>query len=101
MIITSHLFDAYLKCPTKCWLRSREDLSAGNSCADSVCAENEAYRAEEFERLLSSLPESDRAIASPSPQNLNDASWRIAIDVRARLGGATAGHRTDTVRRPR
>jgi len=82
MIITSHLFDAYLKCPTKCWLRSREDLSAGNGYADSVCAENEAYRAEESERLLSSFPESDRAITSPGLQNLNDASWRIAIDVR-------------------
>src|SRR5262249_17844352 len=82
MIITSHLFDAYLKCPTKCWLRSREDLSAGNGYADSVCAENEAYRAEESERLLSSFPESDRAITSPGLQNVNDASWRIAIDVR-------------------
>ena len=85
MIITSHFFDAYLKCPTKCWLRSRAELSAGNGYADSVCAENEAYRAEEVARLLASFPGNDRAIASPSLQNLGDASWRIAIDVRLRV----------------
>src|SRR5207248_5066406 len=85
MIITSYLFDAYLKCPTKCWLRSRAELSAGNCYADSVYAENEAYRAEELARLFASFPGNDRAIASPSLQNLSDASWRIAIDVRLRV----------------
>jgi predicted RecB family nuclease len=87
MIITSHSFDAYLKCPTKCWLRSRAELSAENGYADSVCAENEAYRAE---RLLADFPESDRVVASPSLQNLNDASWRFAIDVRLRVHGMEA-----------
>jgi len=85
MIITSDLFDAYLKCPTRCWLRSRAEPSAGDGYADLMRAENEAYREEEFARLLAKAPGNERAIALPSPQNLNNASWRIAIDVRLSL----------------
>jgi CRISPR/Cas system-associated exonuclease Cas4 (RecB family) len=31
MIISSQVFESYLQCPTKCWLRSRTEQPAGNA----------------------------------------------------------------------
>jgi hypothetical protein len=36
MKITSDLFQAYLKCPTKCWLRATGELGTGNSYSEWV-----------------------------------------------------------------
>ena len=36
MKITSRLFEAYLKCPTKIWLLSQEEQYTGNTYADWV-----------------------------------------------------------------
>jgi len=36
MKITSDLFAAFLKCPTKCWLHSRGEIGAGNKYAEWV-----------------------------------------------------------------
>ena len=44
MKITSHLFEAYLKCPTKSWLLSQEEAHTGNRYADWVESQSEAYR---------------------------------------------------------
>jgi len=46
MTITPHLFEAYLKCPTKCFLRSLGETGAGNPYADWVCAQNTFFRRE-------------------------------------------------------
>jgi len=42
--ITSHLFEAYLKCPTKCFLRSHGEAGTGNAYADWVRIQSESYR---------------------------------------------------------
>jgi hypothetical protein len=34
MTVTPSLFEAYLKCPTKCFLRWLNETSTGNECAD-------------------------------------------------------------------
>ena len=34
MTITPHLFAAYLKCPTKCWLRQTGESASGNVYAE-------------------------------------------------------------------
>lgn len=44
MIVSSQLFEAYIQCATKCWLRSRAEPTAGNVYAAWVRAQNEAYR---------------------------------------------------------
>ncbi len=43
MIISSQIFEAYLECPTKCWLRSRAEPITGNVYAEWARAQNEAY----------------------------------------------------------
>jgi predicted RecB family nuclease len=85
MTFTSDIFDAYLECSTKCWLRSRAEPPTGNAYADSVRTEKEAYRARELECLHATVPETDRAIDPPSHQNPKKASWRIGTDVRLRV----------------
>jgi CRISPR/Cas system-associated exonuclease Cas4 (RecB family) len=45
MKITPDLFEAYLKCPTKCWLRATAEPSAGNTYAEWVKAQSDSYRA--------------------------------------------------------
>jgi hypothetical protein len=46
MVITSQLFAAYLKCPTKCWLRWTNEKPTGNTYAEWVADQNETYRDE-------------------------------------------------------
>lgn len=36
MLVTSRHFESYLKCPTKCWLQSRDEPPAGNPQSDSI-----------------------------------------------------------------
>jgi predicted RecB family nuclease len=75
----SQLFEAYLKCPTKCWLRSRGETGEGNAYAEWVRAQNESYRAEGVRRLQDTVPEGERIVA-PATENLKAAKWRLAVD---------------------
>ena len=43
MIVSSPLFDAYLECDTKCWLRARAEPGTGNIYAEWVRLKNETY----------------------------------------------------------
>ena len=43
MIVSSPLFEAYLECATKCWLRARAEPSAGNTYAEWARLQNETY----------------------------------------------------------
>ena len=36
MDITANLLDAFVKCPTKCYLRARGEVETGNAYADWV-----------------------------------------------------------------
>ena len=85
MIVTARLFEAYIECSTKCWLRSRAEPPAGNIYAEWVRGQNETYRQDGLKLLLASFPENDRAIGPPISQNSKDATWRIAIDVRLQI----------------
>ena len=52
MIVSSQLFEAYIECATKCWLRSRAEPAAGNVYAEWARAQNEAYRQDGLKKLL-------------------------------------------------
>jgi CRISPR/Cas system-associated exonuclease Cas4 (RecB family) len=52
MKLTSSLLEAYLKCPTKCYLRSTGQTGAGNAYAEWVREQNDAYRNEGAQRLV-------------------------------------------------
>ncbi len=83
-LVSSQLFESYLECSTKCWLRSRGEPATGNVYAEWVRAQKETYLQDSLKRLLQSLSESDCVTAPPIPKNAKDLTWRLAIDVRWR-----------------
>lgn len=83
MIISCQLFEAYLFCPLKCWLRSRAEPVTGNKYAEWTRAHKEAYYKEGLKRAVAAFAESARAINPPIiSDNFKDATWRFATDVR-------------------
>jgi predicted RecB family nuclease len=83
MTITSHLFEAFLKCPTNCWLCAHNERPSGNTYAEWVQSQNESYRAAQTDRLLAETPPYESA-RSPSIVKLKASKWRLAMDVVAR-----------------
>ena len=73
MKTNSQLFEAYLKCPTKSWLRSRGDTGGVNAYAELVKAQEVAYRIEGVRRLRESLPEGEWVVAPP-PRRKSEGS---------------------------
>jgi hypothetical protein len=82
MIVSSHLFEAFLECPTKCWLRSRAEPTAGNAYAEWVQTQNRAYCELELKRLVAMHPNNDHSVTLPVPKNLKNATWRLITDIR-------------------
>jgi predicted RecB family nuclease len=87
MSVSSALFEAYIECPTKCWLRSLGEPSLGNSYAEWARLQNDAYRRGSLKRLLAKLPESACAIAPLLSERAMDTTWSLAIDVNLHLNG--------------
>ena len=85
MKITSDLFTAFLKCPTKCYLRSLGEPGTGNEYGDWVQAQAEAYQAAGVERLRRDTPQ-DEYLTSPSLDQLKQTKWQLAVDVLAGTG---------------
>ena len=79
MKLTSALFDAYLKCPTKCYLRSTGHAGAGNTYAEWVREQDEAYQRNAALRLVETLAEHECADTSHDGVNLKTATWRLAV----------------------
>jgi hypothetical protein len=69
MLVTSRHFESYLKCPTKCWLQSRDEPPAGNPYAEWANAQNGTYFRAGLKRLADTFPDSARATAPQFPNN--------------------------------
>ena len=83
MTITSSVFEAFLKCPTKGWLRATGEHCADNTYAVWVQSRNEAYRAEGMRRLSLGVSD-DEYVGAPSAGTLTTAKWRVAVNVTVR-----------------
>ncbi len=83
MTLTSQLLEAYVKCPTKRWLRYAGENASGNAYAAWVQAKNEACWVEGIKRLVAEVPDAKRVAASPMT-NLKTATWQMAADLPAR-----------------
>jgi hypothetical protein len=79
--ITSNLFEAYLKCPSKSWLLSQGEVRMGNTYAVWFHDQNESYRSEGIRRLLGDFCQNECAIALPGAVNVKSTNWRIAVDM--------------------
>ncbi|MGD0919269.1 MAG: TM0106 family RecB-like putative nuclease [Thermodesulfobacteriota bacterium] len=84
MTINAHLFEAFLKCPTKCYLCSLGETGTENAYADWFRIQNESYCREGIRCLAEGIPEHERVIAPPAAESLKEAKWRLAVDFVAR-----------------
>src|SRR5882672_10957531 len=84
MTITPSLFSAFLKCPTKCWLRFTGEPPTGNTYAEWAQTENESYRADAAKRLIAIAP-ADKCATAPIAENLKTAKWSLAVEVPVRI----------------
>jgi predicted RecB family nuclease len=83
MKMNPRLFEAFLKCPTKCFLRSTGLPELGNAYADWVQSQNDAYRNEAATRLLKGSQENESSFAPLATESFKSAMWRLAVDVLA------------------
>src|ERR1019366_1144642 len=85
MRITSPIFDAFLKCATKCHLRSVGEIGMGNEYAEWVRGRDESYQREGARKLQEGVPETECVVAPPATENLKAAKWRLAVDFRLQI----------------
>ena len=80
MKITAELFEAFLKCPTKCWLRATGERSNGNTYAEWVKTQNQSYRVIGTKRLVEQSLNCEVA-ASPTSESLMATKWQLATSL--------------------
>lgn len=80
MTITLRLFEAYLQCPMKCWLKSINESSTGNAYAEWVETRTESYLADGMNRLRSGALVPGCTVV-PEIKNLKGNKWLLAVDV--------------------
>ena len=85
MTITPRLFEDYLKCPTKCWLKSIRENSTGSAYAEWVETQNESYLVDGTSRLLSGAIRGGCTVV-PETDSLKGSKWLLAVDVPGRTG---------------
>ena len=83
MTVTSSLFDAYLKCPTKCFLKSCGETDGRNAYANCIQSESENYRNQGRKRLMDTLRFGEYVPSSADVGHLRTAKWRFAVDFSA------------------
>ena len=65
MVISSPIFEAYLKCPSKCWFLFLDEKGDGNIYSDFFRKRNNAFRAAGIERLMAKIQPSE-CVVKPS-----------------------------------
>ena len=80
MLITADLFDAFLKCPTKCWLRSQRETAFVNPYSEWIRSQNDSYRAEGIPRLLSNYPNGKVVLGPSESVSQKDRNWQMAAN---------------------
>lgn len=83
MTITANLFDAYLKCPTKCFLRALGETGTGNGYADWTQAQNLSCQLEGVTRIKEGVANNECITGPLDRKELKFAKWRLAIGSKA------------------
>jgi hypothetical protein len=86
MEITNDLVEAFLKCPTKCFLRACAEVAPPNSYADWARTENDAFRGAGISNLVAGVAPEKCARGRALLESGRSAQWQFAIDFVARSG---------------
>jgi predicted RecB family nuclease len=82
MAVTPYLFEAYLKCPTKCFLRHLGKPGVGNAYADWLRLREASYMHEEIRRLTERVANDEWLTGPLDTKGLKSAKWRLATESR-------------------
>jgi CRISPR/Cas system-associated exonuclease Cas4 (RecB family) len=80
MTITAAVVEAFLKCPTKCYLRSLGELGTENAYANRARAQNESYHNAGIKRLTAGAAPRECIVGPVGTTKLKKAKWRLATD---------------------
>jgi hypothetical protein len=83
MKVTASLFEAYLKCPTKCYLQSHGESGPGNTHAEWLRVQSESYRSKGIRRLTTGLTPDEYVSGVLDPEKLAADKLRLAHDLAA------------------
>jgi predicted RecB family nuclease len=86
MTVTSTLFEAFLKCSMKCYLRSTGQVGAGNAYAEWVRTQNDAYQSKTAKQVIEAVADTEGSVASPVAKDLKTSAWRLAVDLHVQAG---------------
>ena len=81
--ITASLFEAGLKCLTKCFLLSRGERGSDNGYAHWVQSHNEFYQDKTIRRLTAGTESVEYATGKADAKNLTRVQSRLATDLTA------------------
>ena len=84
MLITSQLFETYLQCRTKCFLRSLGETATENSYSYWVYAQQASYLSEEIKRFTQGAAQNECVTRPIEREDAQSAKWRFAIEATAR-----------------
>ena len=80
MKITPDVFEAFLKCSTKCWLRATGEPSTGASYSEWLKTQNDSYRLIGTRRLVAEFS-NDEVVLSPDIESFKVAKWRLTSNL--------------------
>ena len=86
MQITANIFEAYLNCPTKCFLRAHNEAGTGNAYADWMRTETETYRNAGVKRLTDGVTPDGCVTGLAGTKDMKTATWRLAADAVTQAG---------------
>src|SRR5262249_47999798 len=78
--VTTRLFEAYLACPTKCYLRSIGEVEASNDFAIWNETRSETYLCEGVQRLTTDH-HSELGLEPPETGHWKNVPWRFALNL--------------------
>ncbi len=81
MNISATLFEAFLKCPTKCFLLSLGETGTGNVYADWYRTENDFYQSEGIKCITAEATPDECVFGVDDADKLKTANWRMATDI--------------------
>ena len=84
-MVTSRLLEAFLACPVKCLMLSKQEVPAGTEYSTWAIAREDSYRQASVLKLA--IHETKPNIASPEPGVWKSESWQYAVAKTVRAEG--------------
>jgi len=81
MIITSQIFEAFLNCPTKCWLISHGEAWENSYYSEWMQDRNQTYRINGINYISEGLEPRELQASSNARLNLKTAVWKLKANI--------------------